>query len=474
MKHHLPVFLYLAVCAALAASPSLQAQGDKVTASAFAVQLPMKDVTVGGLHRVTLPAQVMVALQTPDYRDLRIFDANGQAMPMALTRLPSTQSQQQRMSLPAYPILGTTTAGAAQAFSLRVEESGSKRVLQIDASGQPISGANKVVGALLDARAITHAAVAVDLQVEIPNAQPIAFLLQASKNLQTWQTLADAVLYRVEGAQIATSNRLNFASFVVKDHYLRITWRDTLGGEVPVTVQGATLITAASQLRAPQVSATVAATHASAHDISFALPFATPLAALEIVPVGSNVLAPVRVFGRNDRSQGWRVLISGVVYQLERAGQVQRSDRLDLGSASVREIKVEVDAKTPGFVSPPAINVWFEPTQIVFLASGNAPYTLAAGLGNSASGASAYLPMQSLIPGYESGVENKLPLVTAAISLDAAGHATPVIAAAPLSRFPPVRTLVLWGVLVAGALALALMAWVLMKQSGRRELPKVD
>jgi hypothetical protein len=461
LKYRLPVFLCAVVCAALTASPSIHAQGSKAAASAYAVQLPMKDITVGGLHRIALPAQVMVALQTPGNSDLRIFDANGQAMPMALTNLPSAQTQQQRLSLPAFPILGSTTAGAAQGFSLRVEEAGSKRVLQIDGNGQPVAGANKVVGALLDARAITDAAVALELQVEIPNAQPIAFELQASKNLQNWQTLGDAVLYRVEGAQIATSNRLNFASFAVKDHYLRITWRDTQGSDIPVTVQGATLITAASQVRAPQVSAKIAATHASAHEMSFALPFATPLAALEILPVGSNVLAPVRVLGRNDRSQGWRLLTSGVVYQLERAGQVQRNGRLELGSASVREIKIEADAKTPGFVSPPAISVWFEPAQIVFLASGNAPYTLAAGL---AAGVNAYLPLQSLIPGYESGAENKLPLATAVISVDASGNAAPVITAPPSSPFPPMRTMVLWGVLVAGALALALMAWVLMKQ----------
>ena len=470
-----PVFAWM-VALVFAASTPVQAQSGKDGASAYALQLPvdMPQPAAGGLHRMALPAQALVKLQTTGLADLRVFDAQGLALPMALAAAPSSRTKQQTASLVAYPIMGGADASSGQGLSLRIEDVGGKRVVQLDGAGQQLAGsagaagAQKVVGALLDARTIpgltSTSAVALDLQADIPNAQPIRFVLQASKNLQNWQTLADAVLYRVDGSPVAASNRLSFGAFNLKDHYLRITWSDTAGTNAPttVTVRGATVITGEASVSAPRVAARIATTLTSPHEISFALPFATPLVALDIAPQGNNELSPVRVLGRNDRSQPWRVLASGVAYNLSGAGATQRSSPLELGrDTSVREIKIEADTKTPGFSAPPQISLLFEPTQIVFLASGNAPYTLAAGQPQAAS---AYLPLQSLIPGYESGAENKLPLALARVA-DAGGDATPLVAAPPTSQSLSTRNLVLWGVLVAGALALGWMAWVLMRQT---------
>ncbi len=451
----------------LALSTGVYAQPAKDAASAYALQMPIQlgpqAPATGGLYRLAVPAQALVKLQSPGAADMRVFDAQGLALPIALTAVASTQSQQQSAALVAYPIMGATDGGGASGLSLRIEEGAGKRVVQLDSAGKPAVGAQKVVGTLLDARVVkglTASATALDVQSNIPNAQPVRFSLHASKDLQNWQSLGDAVFYRVEGTPMAASNRLRFAPFQLKDHYLRITWDDKLGD---VSVQGATVFTGSANVSAARVAARINTTLTSPHEISFALPFATPIAALDIAPQGSNVLAPVRVLGRGDRSQPWRELASGVVYALNRAGVQERSSALELSPASgVREIKIEADTKTPGFAAPPAISLLFEPTQIVFLASGNAPYTLAAGQPQATS---TYLPVQSLIPGYDSGAENKLPLASAQAA-DAPLNAPAVLVdTAPPSQTPATRDLVLWGVLIAGALALGVMAWVLMKQT---------
>ena len=81
------------------------------------------------------------------------------------------------------------------------------------------------------------------------------------------------------------------------------------------------------------------------------------------------------------------------------------------------------------------------------LASGEGPFTLAAG---AAGLVSAYLPLPSLMPGYQPGQENTLPLATLQLS-----SASPVvIASSTADGRVPTRSLVLWGVLIAGALAL--------------------
>jgi hypothetical protein len=459
--HQLLITALLAWPLAAAAAP------DANDAKSYALRLPIRAAEGAGLQRLPLPAQALVTLQTSGYNDVRIFNAQGQAVPMALTQAQQTQTERQQIALTAYPILGGADTAAQDMVSLRIEDGQGGRVVQLDTSGKPPSITQKVVGALLDARAVAAPVVALELQADVPNAQPISFYVQASKDLKTWRPVADTVLYRVEGAALATGNRIELAGGIdVKDNYLRITWSDAAGADAKVAVKGALLSTARSTASPSRVSASIAATLSQPHELSFALPFATPIAALKIKAPGSNVLVPVRVLGRNDRSQAWVPLASTVVYNLSSAGKEQTNAALELGAAPYREIKIEADKKTPGFAAVPAISVEFEPAQLVFLASGNAPFTLAAGL---ASAGSAYLPVQSLMPGYQSGAENNLPAAAVAatntpVTEGAAASAAPVVQTQITSQVPPTRNLILWAVLIGGALALAFMAWVLMKQ----------
>lgn len=131
---------------------------------------------------------------------------------------------------------------------------------------------------------------------------------------------------------------------------------------------------------------------------------------------------------------------------------------------------MQADAKTPGFGAPPAITLQFEPVQIVFLPSGTGPFVLAVGRAGTAG---AYLPISSLMPDYRAGQENTLPLAqTETAGLPGAGAgaapgqtASLVVAAPGTGNGLPLRSLVLWVVLLLGVLALALMAGVLFRQA---------
>ncbi|MEZ5629749.1 MAG: DUF3999 family protein, partial [Burkholderiaceae bacterium] len=111
------------------------------------------------------------------------------------------------------------------------------------------------------------------------------------------------------------------------------------------------------------------------------------------------------------------------------------------------------------------LTAWLAPAQLVFVASGGPPFTLAAG---RADAAGTYLPLPSLIPGYEPGAQGRLP--EAILAGAAPAVATPT--AAPVATIAPggqrdLRQWTLWAVLVAGVLALGGMAWALMRQLGK-------
>lgn len=464
----------LSLCTGLA-----QAAADANSPAAYAIRVPVTLAADAPLQRVMLPAEVLVRLQSPGYADVRLFNGAGQPVPMALAGVAAASAPEELVTLPAYPILGAASTGTAglEGLSLRIEERQGQRVVQIDTAATTTTAGpatpQAVRGALLDARNVQLPVARMALDVDLPAGQPVTFRVQASKDLKHWQPLAETVLYRADAAAAPTApgrlgnEQIDLQRADLKGHYLRVTW-----GDAAVTLRGATLATSRSTGPRERVSASMATPAlANPRELVFALPFATPVAALAITPPGSNVLIPVRVLGRNHREQPWSPLASAVVYKMATGGKEQASGPVELGGASVREIKIEADPKTPGFAAAPALALQFEPAQLVFLASGQGPFTLAAGLPGATAAASAFLPLASLVPGYQPAQENTLPVALAAVAraditggkpADGDGALVPAAAA---SGGISTRSAVLWGVLLAGVAALGLMAWLLLRQT---------
>lgn len=462
----------LAMAVALVPASAALAAGDPNLMQSYAVRLPLTVAAGASLQRVTLPAQVLVNVQSPALNDLRIFNAAGQPVSMALSDAVQTPPESARTTLKAMPIMGPSESKngtALSTLSVRIDEQQGQRSVHIDSGGNATAGGQSVVGALLDARAVADPVAGLLLDVDLPLAQPITFIIQSSTDLKNWQPLAETVLYRAEGADgangaNAASNQLGSDHIALpgadlRHRYLRIGWADADGNTAAVTVRSATLTTVHDASTTARVTATVGnALLANAHEVRFSLPFAAPAAALDIKPAGDNVLIPIRVLTRNDRSEPWTVLANSVVYNMTAAGKPQRNGVIELNGPTGREIRIEADKNTAGFAAAPTISLLFDTAQVVFLANGAAPYTLAAGRADTAS---PYLPLSSLMPGYRAGQENSLPRA----SVVALGDT--VVAAGKSDDSLPPRSIVLWAVLAAGVLALGLMAWTIMKQNNK-------
>lgn len=430
----------------------------------YALQLPLQLAPAAALQRLALPAQVLVNLQSGGYRDLRIFNAAGQPVPMALAQAEPGAAVRQQIELPAWPLLGPPSTTELDGLSLRIEERDGQRVVQLD-TATPQAAQQQVLGALLDARTVSAPLVALGLQAELPEGQPVTFSLHASRDLSHWRLLGRSVLFNTGSSRLGTSE-IPLAGVDVQDHYLRISWHGDSGQPLAVRVPGATLTTASGPASLPPIEVELsAAVRLDAHNLHFALPFATPLTGLRITPADNNVLIPLRVLGRNARSQPWTPLASGLVYRLHTDGQPQASAALALPGRAFRELQLQADHRTPGFTAAPAIHLQFAPVQLVFLASGEPPFVLAAGRTDAASG---YLPLGSLIPDYRNGQEHALPQARlAATGSPRVAPAAPQVTAAPASDDLPARSLLLWGVLLLGVVALGLMAAALLRQSGQ-------
>jgi hypothetical protein len=438
----------------------------------YAAHWPLQLPADARLIRLALPAEVLTQAQTADLRDLRIFNAAGQPVPLALDRFsPETRASAPTaapMVLPALPILGQPQSGNASAgVGLRIEESTTGRVVRLDLPPAGAAREDAPVGALVDTRAQQAALQGIELDATWPAARPFTFHLHASANLRDWQPLGDVTVYRsgADDDTVTTPARVDLAAVSLHTRYLRITWDAAeLSQPSPQVVQvRAVRLLPVAAVAAPERIAVPLALPDAGRDprvIEWRLPFATPVVALDIRADGPATLVPVRVLVRQQREQPWTPLARHVVFSLTQDGRTQHSPALELGQAAWREWRIEADAASPGFAAAPQVTAWLAPAQLVFMASGQPPFTLAVG---RADAPAASLPLASVIPGYEPGAQNRLPAAALTAHPDSA---TAIPTAAPGAQSDR-RQWALWTILLASVFLLGGMAWVLLRQMNK-------
>ncbi|MDR1994386.1 DUF3999 domain-containing protein [Azonexus sp.] len=470
----------LALLLALNAAPTVQAAPAADTPANYAAHWPLQLPADASLIRLPLTAEVLTQAQTADLRDLRVFNAAGQPVPLAVDRFsPETRAPAPTaapITLPALPILGEPQPGnASGGMALRIEENADGRVVRLDLP--PASAARKEVptdattgplaGALIDTRGQTAALQAIELDATWPPARPFTFRLHASTDLRHWQPLGEVTAYRGgDGNDTVTAPaRVELAGVNLQARYLRVTWDATpTAAPGAVQVRAIHLLPVAAQAAPARLAVPLALPDAGRdpHALEWRLPFATPVVALDIRADGPATLVPVRILVRQQREQPWTLLARHVVFNLTQDGHTQHSPTLELGQTASRgawrEWRVEAEPSSPGFPATPQVTAWLAPAQLVFMASGQPPYTLTTG---RADAPATSLPLASLIPGYEPGAQTRLPAAT--LITGPADTAVPITTTAPGTQYDS-RQWTLWAVLLAAVLALGGMAWVLIRQ----------
>ena len=441
----------------------------------YAATWPLRTPADASLLRLPLPAEVLTQVQTADLRDLRVFNAAGQAVPLALDRASAETrgAAPAPIELPALPILAEPAAAGPASLGLRIEDGPAGRVVRIDtaAPGSTVGAPAALTGALVDTRAQKAALQAIELDASWPTARPFTFKLHTSTDLRHWQALGEVTAYRGPDGGVTAPARVAVNNGQLESRYLRVTW-DAAALPEAVQVRGVRLWPSAPASTVARVAVPLRLHEGATRDprvIEWRMPFAAPVAALDIRAAGEAALIPVRVLVRQQSEQPWTQLARHVVFNLAQEGQTLRSPVLELGRATWRDWRLEADPSTPGFSAPPQITAWLASAQLVFVASGPPPFTLAVG---RADAPRTELSLDSLIPGYQPGAQARLP----AAELPAAALATPAVTAitsAPSDQ-RDLRRWTLWAVLVLGVLALGAMGWVLMRQLNKPKAGSID
>lgn len=435
------------MCAALAASAQ-EAPAD------FTHHVPLSVSGNGPWYRLELPLAVQLNARQADLGDVRVFNAAGEPQAYALSRQSSQRTESRNVAdVKWFPLYAADTQESLPGVVMKTTTEGT--LVEIKPSSAAKPGMQVLRGWVLDASAIKAPLQQLSLDWSREQEGFQRFSIEASDDLQRWEPWGEG--------QVA---RLSFADERVEQHdvslpgrsarYLRLVWK----GQAAPLLTSAKLVSATrSSLPMPLVwSQPLAGTRLKAGEYSWQLPTGLSVERLRIELKQPNTLAPVTLAGRSDAKQLWQPLNKGLLYRLTQNGQDVVQDELQLPGQVVTELKLQVDERGGGLgADAPALRFAVRATQLVFLARGEPPFSLALG---NASVKAASLPLSTLIPDYSA--ERLNTLGQAKVVGDVA-VASPVVVAA-VEDGPNWKKLGLWAVLLLGVAALGAMAYSLLRK----------
>ena len=425
----------------------------------FASQTPLTLSGDGPWYRIELPPSVQPNARQADLSDLRVFNNEGQPQAYALNQKQASQEQEPTpIPVKWFALYSTQEAGDATPV-IRIERASNGTVIEVQPQSDIEAGEEVLRGWLLDTSAIKAPLeqLIIDWSAEREGFQ--SFSIEASDDLQHWRDWGEG--------QVA---RLSFADEVVDQRevglpgqsarYLRLLWRSPHSAP---TLISAHLFAADSETPTPPLtwSPPVTGKVEKTNEYVWELPAGLPVERVKVDIAQPNSLAPGTLYARSDARQPWQPISSGLLYRLTQNGSDVVQDQLQLSGRIVQQLKLVVDDRGGGLgTEAPALSVAVRASEVVFLARGNGPFTLAVG---NTSVKAANLSLATLIPDFT-------PQKLATLGTAKPTTATVANMAAPLPAVQEsigFKRIGLWAVLLLGVLFLGWMAMSTLRASKR-------
>ncbi|MEC5159576.1 MULTISPECIES: DUF3999 family protein [unclassified Janthinobacterium] len=455
---------------ALALAGQAGAAAPSDTPADYPHSLPLSVSGTGGVVAFRLPQSVYLRAATPDLRDLRLFDKDGNKLAFALQR-PPAQARTSRSELPAriFPVTGARgDAQGDDAGGLDIRTGSDGRLLSVTRAARAgeVPGKAELSSLVLDIGQTDAAVNALRFRLPAGTASYHAQVwLEVSDDLKRWEPIGAAALDWLVNSDTQTlaNDRIEFEARRLR--YARLSWRE-----------GAPLLFAG--ISAESISQTDIAPHAErlvlqaapgkvGQDLVYKGAVAIPVEKIGLQFSEPNVVLP-SVLGRYHELPGRQLgqpstlsfepLVRATFYQITQAGRTRSSG--DMAVAPLHNAQW-VLRPLNGAGGKPALRLVWSPSSVVFLANGKPPYTLAFG---RADAAAAAVELEQVAPGFSQGELQTLEQAQAGpLASRQPDSAAPAVAAGA-ARAAQLRLAALWAVLLLGVGVLGFFAWRLIKQ----------
>jgi hypothetical protein len=483
----------IGLCAAMllsgagAASATDATQPTKLEDFAYRLPLTVPPGSDGALLRVTLTPSVYHNVARADLGDLRVFNAQGQALPYSL--VVPVRPRQPDVTLPVhwFPLPPPAPGRDLPHLVVQIEQQSSRIALSADVPARmPQRGGAYLVDlspAMVDSKAPVLDGLDLDWTPAAGGLDQ-AVSVESSDDLTHWNPIGSMRILQLDYlGQTLLQNRLDLHG--VQARYLRLSWQPD---QTPPSLTRLGVKALSTPVPVPRVTMSIPRDSSVTESGAYAFDAGNYIGAESLqleLPRGCLIVATVLV--RDDPAQPWRVVAKGDFFHVVQDNKDTSNIPLDLGGVvHARYWLVRADPRSSSLSVPPEkLSLIWTPRQLVFMAQPPGPYVLT--FGNPAI-LSPSLPIVSLMPDYirdpvaalaHTGLATiadsasatasapdarTLPAVAAAdVTLKAVNPAA-LMPAPPPSLWQDWKTWVAWSLLCTGVLLLGWMAWRLIRQ----------
>ncbi|QBB69215.1 DUF3999 domain-containing protein [Pseudolysobacter antarcticus] len=448
--------------------------------SDFAYAWPLTTGAESSAYQIEITPEVYAALFDPELRDLEVFNAADEAVPLQAVAFDTqVLYHEERVKLPSFALPRNADDQASDDLHIQIERDITGRLRKLDTQTGNARAASTRTDYLLDASAIDAPIESLWLQdTNSTSALNAQFAVDASDDLQHWHTLVDAASVMDLRQNDATLVRRQIVLAQAHAKYLRLRRLDN--GTTPGTgfsVEARLLSRTSVQrpgrqwidvpLSAQDAPSTIAPASAGHNPppigYQYLLPGALNVEALRVTLASDNSIAEMSALSRlgGGATQSWSQRARFTAFRLRQDGAVLSNDEIAIGSGlRSREWRIE---PAQALSVPASLSIAYRPDRFVFLAQAPGPYRLVAGQRSERRGDApvnaALMQLRARL-----GHDWQPPLVTLGARETLRGAAA-TAAPAPTPEAYPWKSWLLWTLLVGGAAAVGFMALQLLKDA---------
>lgn len=417
-----------------------------------------------GAYRVQLDREVYRTAVSPTLLDVDVIDANGRTVSAGIlvADAPATPAAE-RVSVPWFAVPGTR-AGDQASLALIAQRDAQGRILSLQAS---TDGSTSTAGArggavLFDLSAIRSSVSALELEWAPDTVVDAAFRVETSDDLQRWSTVSERqpLLALTQGGRRLQQNEIPLPGSA---RYVRITPLDG-GPALPIARASARLSAASAQSPLQWETLSGRALREGNRDYHvFVLQGRFPMERADIAAGNSAVEWTLESRDGDDAPWRWRAG-PWMAFRVDGNGGATASPAVALEAAPVRDRQWRLSATRGIPAQAPTLRLGYRPESVVFLAQGQAPWSLVAG---SAVAQRAAAPMPQLLQALRDsrGTDWQPAAATLSQAQPLAGEQALQPRARPLDW----KHWLLWGLLVGGAAVVVTLALSLLRKPASRD-----
>ena len=424
------------------------------TVDDFAFSAKISDAKTS-LRELGIAESLYEKMQRKDFADLRVFSADGQIVPHQFSRPESIDSIRQ-VPLVFYPFNKEQAADPGNIRVIINQQAGKQSLSVNQQLGNTAAASNTEYQYIIENPEKNSALCKVKLDwTQSKPSMILALKLESSDNLQNWRTLSrNSNVSKLDyaGSQLIR-DEIRFSC--TKQKYLRLSW---LKPEQQTRLKQIQAIYTRNDAPQMQWKSFGKPRYDKEGNWLFESNIVAAITQMEFVAPQDGLLYKGMLYSRNDEKQDWRFRQNVSQYRLNIGETDMRSDAFSLRSNSDRYWKLAIE--TEGRLNEnqlPEIRAGWAPIQLLFLAQGTGPFTLA--FGNPVTIPANSNDLNSLIKTYKdsgSSVDK--------VTLGSINQNQNYVAA---KNKLPWKKIMLWLVLILGTALMGFMAYRLYQQMGK-------